>query len=71
MLKLDNLITLGSCHGDVILDPFVGSGTTAVAARMSNRHFIGFEINGDYCKIADTRLNSTPVSLECFGGRQV
>lgn len=39
-----------------ILDPFLGSGTTAVAAKKLNRRFIGIEISPDYCKIAEDRL---------------
>ena len=42
--------------GNIILDPFMGSGTTAVACRMLNRHFIGFEIIKEYCDIANMRL---------------
>jgi len=39
-----------------ILDPFLGSGTTAVAAKKLGRHFIGCEISEEYCKIAEERL---------------
>lgn len=42
---------------DIVLDPFMGSGTTAVACKELNRQFIGFEINKDYHKIAIDRLN--------------
>jgi len=42
--------------GETILDPFVGSGTTSVACKLTHRHFIGIEINQDYCKIAEGRL---------------
>lgn len=41
---------------DLILDPFIGSGSVAVACKQLNRSFIGFEINQDYVKIADNRL---------------
>lgn len=43
-------------HSDLVLDPFLGIGTTAVACKQLNRRFIGIEINPDYCKIARKRL---------------
>ena len=43
-------------EGDIILDPYFGSGTTGVAAVRMGRHFIGIEINPDYCKIAEKRI---------------
>lgn len=45
-----------SIEGDIILDPFMGSGTTAVACKQLGRKFIGFEISPEYCKIAEKRL---------------
>lgn len=41
---------------DIVLDPFVGSGTSAVAARSLHRHFIGIDINPEYCENARERL---------------
>lgn len=41
---------------DVVLDPFMGSGTTAIACLELKRNFIGFEINEDYCKEANKRI---------------
>lgn len=41
----------------IILDPFMGSGTTAVACKETDRNFIGFEINEKYCNIANDRVN--------------
>ncbi|MBY8998790.1 MAG: site-specific DNA-methyltransferase, partial [Candidatus Thorarchaeota archaeon] len=38
-------IDFSSKPGDIVLDPFMGNGTTAIAAKMNLRHFIGFEIN--------------------------
>lgn len=45
-----------SNEGDVVLDPFSGSGTTAKMARELGRHYIGIEINQEYCDIAEKRL---------------
>lgn len=42
--------------GEIILDPFAGSGTTLVAAKKLGRHYLGFEISETYCKIARDRL---------------
>lgn len=50
------LITLGSQEGDLVLDPFMGSGTTAVAARILCRDFVGFELSEEYWKIATERV---------------
>lgn len=50
------LIGLFSKEGDIVLDPFMGSGTTAVAAKQTGRKFIGFELIEDYVKVAEERL---------------
>ncbi len=42
--------------GDVVLDPFMGSGSTAVAAVMEGRHYVGYEISETYCRIAEERV---------------
>ena len=44
-------------EGDIVLDPFIGSGTTALAALDLNRKYIGIEINGDYYKMANELIN--------------
>lgn len=49
-------IQLYTYKGDVVLDPFAGSGTTCVAAAQDSRHYIGYEINQAYCDLAETRL---------------
>jgi DNA modification methylase len=51
------LIELYSFENDIILDPFAGSGTTAIAAKTTNRNFIMIDINSDYCKLAKERIN--------------
>ena len=53
---IKTLVNVASRDNDLILDPFLGSGTTAVAAKQLGRRFIGVEINPDYCKIAEQRL---------------
>jgi len=54
IMQLINLLTR---EDDIVLDPFIGSGTTAIACKKLNRHYIGFEINQEYCKYAEERLN--------------
>ena len=51
------LIELYSFENDIILDPFAGSGTTAIAAKTTNRNYIMIDINSDYCKLATERIN--------------
>ncbi len=43
--------------GGIVLDPFMGAGTTAVAARMLGRNYIGYELNPEYVRITEERLN--------------
>ncbi len=50
-------IQLFSNEGDLVFDPFMGIGTTAVACRRLNRNFIGSEVSTNYCLIAEKRLN--------------
>lgn len=60
----DKAIRLLSYEGDVVLDPFMGSGTTAVAASGCGRRYIGFEISGEYCRVARKRImNERTVKL--------
>lgn len=53
-----NLIINSSEMGGVILDPFIGTGTTAVAAKQEGRHYIGFEIDKGYYKTAKGRVSA-------------
>jgi DNA modification methylase len=50
------LIELYTYEGDVVLDPFMGSGTTAVAALRTGRHYLGFETDGSYVDRAEARI---------------
>jgi site-specific DNA-methyltransferase (adenine-specific) len=53
---VERCIDLYSFSGDVVLDPFMGSGTTAVAARLTGRSFIGYEMDQTYVDIARQRI---------------
>lgn len=63
---VSTLIHNSSKPSDIILDPFIGSGTTAVACIKENRHFIGFEINENYYKIACNRIRAEQAQLKLF-----
>jgi len=52
----ERLINLYSYKGDLILDPFMGSGTTAVAALQTERHFVGYDTDADYVRKAKERI---------------
>ncbi|HLJ91398.1 MAG TPA: DNA methyltransferase [Candidatus Angelobacter sp.] len=54
------LVEAFSKRGQVVLDPFCGSGTSLVAAKQLGRHFVGFDISPDYAAIATRRLNAHP-----------
>lgn len=53
------LIRMYSFHGETVLDPFLGSGTTALAARRHGRNSLGVELNPDYLDLARERLGFT------------
>lgn len=53
---IEKYMLIGSKENDRILDPFMGSGTTLVAAKLLNRNATGIEISPEYCKIAENRL---------------
>lgn len=62
---LMDLMRFGSSENDLVLDPFVGSGTTCIVAKKLNRNYVGIEINPDYCELAEKRLH-LPMRLESF-----
>lgn len=64
---LERIISLGSRENDLILDPFLGSGTTGVVAKRLNRRFIGVEIDKQYFDIARERIDKE-VTNEIFSG---
>lgn len=53
---IETPILAGCPEGGVVLDPFIGSGTTALVAKRLNRNYIGIDINPEYCKMAQERL---------------
>jgi len=50
------LIQLYTFAGEIVLDPFMGSGSTALAALQGNRHYVGYEIEPEYVRLAEKRL---------------
>jgi site-specific DNA-methyltransferase (adenine-specific) len=58
------LIQLYSFTDDIILDPFIGSGTTAVSAVKSKRKYIGYDTNGEYIALANRRIKVAKQSVE-------
>jgi len=57
------IIKISSNESDIILDPFLGSGTTVVACKELGRKYIGIEINPKYCEIARRRIRAIPELL--------
>lgn len=60
------LIQLYTFKGEVVLDPFCGSGTTCLAALKDGRYYIGYEINPEYVELANNRINSFLRQLSLF-----
>ena len=53
---IEPCILAGSEEGDTVIDPFMGAGTTAAVAKSLNRHYIGCELNEDYGKLIQKRI---------------
>jgi len=60
---MQEIIKRHCVNGGIVLDPFLGSGTTVVAAKKQGRNYIGIEQSMEYCKIARDRIKSIPQSL--------
>ena len=66
------LIQLYSFKDDVVLDPFMGSGQTALAALNLERHYVGYELNAEYVSLANTRImKETGIQLRAPGFNQL
>ena len=57
------LIQLYTFEGDVVLDPFIGSGQAAIAAVKTKRHYVGYDINKEYIKLAEKRIKEFSISF--------
>jgi site-specific DNA-methyltransferase (adenine-specific) len=60
----ERLIKLYSYRGDVVLDPFVGSGTTCVAALQNRRSYVGYETEPAYLQLAEQRIRAAQAELD-------
>lgn len=60
---MEFLIEKSSLEKDVVLDTFMGGGSTAIACKQTNRNFIGCELSKEYCDIAEKRLSSLTQNL--------
>ena len=55
--KLAEICILAGCPEEgIVLDPFFGSGTTGLSAKRLNRHYVGIDLNEDYCRLAEKRI---------------
>jgi site-specific DNA-methyltransferase (adenine-specific) len=61
------LLLASSNAGDLVFDPFLGSGTTSVVAKKLRRRYIGVELNEEYCLLAERRLELSDLSPEIQG----
>lgn len=57
LTMVQRCLELGTGEGDFVLDPFIGSGTTGLVAHDCGRRFFGIELNREYVRIAEKRLN--------------
>lgn len=62
VMMMERLVRLSSDYRQIVLDPFMGSGTTGIAAQLSDRMFIGFEKDKKYFKFAEERYNNFDIN---------
>ncbi len=63
---ISKILNIHSKQGDLILDPFMGSGTTAVVCHKLQRNYMGFEIDHEYFEIASKRIESETAQISLF-----
>ena len=61
---VEEFLHLLTPSGSIVLDPFMGSGSTAVACKKLGRHYIGYDINAEYCEYARQRVSDTPITTQ-------
>lgn len=61
---IEKFVKASSNENDIVLDPFMGSGTTAVASKKLNRQFLGFDVDKGYVELANKRLEKTCVRIK-------
>jgi DNA modification methylase len=66
---MGRMILASSNEGDLVLDPFLGSGTTTRVASVLKRKWIGIDLNPDYIRMAEKRMTDKTVSLDSFDPR--
>ncbi|OQB04332.1 MAG: Modification methylase DpnIIB [bacterium ADurb.Bin212] len=64
---IEPCILAGCREGGIVLDPFMGSGTTGLVAKQQNKNYIGFEMNSKYCDIANKRISEHHEQLKIVG----
>ena len=67
-ILLERIIKCSTNINDVVLDPFMGSGTTGAACRMHKRDFIGIELDKHFFEIAKSRINGTEIKKQFLQG---
>ncbi len=65
---MDRLVRLFSDRGELVCDPFLGSGSTGVAAVRAGRRIVGWELDPGFFKIAESRISATREQLEIGAG---
>lgn len=69
-LAIDHILSW-SDENDIVLDPFMGSGTVAKACIVTNRNYIGFEVSSEYCDIANKRLIAAKNGINCVADNKI